>query len=219
MKVTAVLFDLDGTVIDTNQLIINSFVYTIEKHLGYEIDAEKIIPYFGEPLPLTLQRFSKDNWEIMLQTYREYNERYHDRYTTIREDVGEVLRILKEEGLKTAVVTSKRKELAKKGLKLFEIDKYFDVIIGLEDTEKHKPNPEPVLKALDLLESSAEEALMVGDSPYDILAARNAGVKSVAVKWSVLPFNLLEKEKPDFFIEDMWQLLKIIKGCDENDYA
>lgn len=218
MKITAVLFDLDGTIIDTNQLIIKSFVYTVEKHLGYKIGAEEVIPYFGEPLPLTLQRFSKDKWEIMLKTYRDYNEKYHDRYTKIREDVKEVLARLKEEGIKTAVVTSKRRELAKRGLKLFELDKYFDVLVGLEDTEKHKPEPDPVLKALELLKSPREEALMVGDSPYDILSARSAGVRSVAVKWSVLPFELLKKEKPDYFIEDMWQLLKIIKGCDEDEH-
>ena len=103
---------------------------------------------------------------------------------------------MKAEGLKTAVVTSKRRELAEKGLRLFGIDKYFDVIIGLEDAGKHK---EPVLKALNLLKTSADEALMVGDSPYDILAAQGAGVRSVAVKWSALPLDLLEKEKPDFF--------------------
>lgn len=108
------------------------------------------------------------------------------------------------------IVTSKRRELAIRGLRLFDLEKYFKVIVALEDTEKHKPNPEPILKALELLNANKEETLMVGDSPYDILCASNAGVKSVAVKWTILPFNLLEEAKPDYVINDMLEILKII---------
>jgi len=210
MGIKTVLFDLDGTIIDTNELIIESFKYTIERHLGYIIKPEDVTPYFGEPLPITLKRFSQDKWELMLDTYRQYNEFNHDKYTKIRKDVKEALEFMHKKGIKMGIVTSKRRELAIRGLRIFDLEKYFKVIVALEDTEKHKPNPDPILKALELLNANKEETLMVGDSPYDILCASNAGVKSAAVKWTILPFNLLEEAKPDYVINDMLEILKII---------
>ncbi len=134
----------------------------------------------------------------------------HDKYTKIREDVKKALELMYNNGIKMGIVTSKRRDLAIRGLKLFNIEKYFDTIVALEDTEKHKPHPDPILKALELLKIDRENALMVGDSPYDILCAYNAGVNSVAVKWTVLPFSLIEEAKPTYVIDDMMELLKII---------
>ncbi|MBT1278612.1 pyrophosphatase PpaX [Thermoanaerobacter sp. CM-CNRG TB177] len=210
MGIRTVLFDLDGTIIDTNELIIESFKYTIQKHLGYIIQPEEVTPYFGEPLQITLKRFSQDKWELMVDTYRRYNEFNHDKYTKIRQDVKAALELMYKNGIKMGIVTSKRRELAVRGLKLFDLEKYFKVIVALEDTERHKPHPDPIVKALEVLNANKEETLMVGDSPYDILCASNAGVKSVAVKWTILPFNLLEEAKPDYVINDMWEILKII---------
>ena len=210
MGIRTVLFDLDGTIIDTNELIIESFKYTIQKHLGYIIQPEEVTPYFGEPLQITLKRFSQDKWELMVDTYRRYNEFNHDKYTKIRQDVKAALELMYKNGIKMGIVTSKRRELAVRGLKLFDLEKYFKVIVALEDTERHKPHPDPIVKALEVLNANKEETLMVGDSPYDILCASNAGVKSVAVKWTILPFNLLEEAKPDYVINDMLEILKII---------
>ncbi|WP_232192559.1 pyrophosphatase PpaX [Thermoanaerobacter mathranii] len=210
MGIRTVLFDLDGTIIDTNELIIESFKYTIQKHLGYIIQPEEVTPYFGEPLQITLKRFSQDKWELMVDTYRRYNEFNHDKYTRIRQDVKAALELMYKNGIKMGIVTSKRRELAVRGLKLFDLEKYFKVIVALEDTERHKPHPDPIVKALEVLNANKEETLMVGDSPYDILCASNAGVKSVAVKWTILPFNLLEEAKPDYVINDMREILKII---------
>ncbi|MFV9568334.1 pyrophosphatase PpaX [Thermoanaerobacter mathranii] len=210
MGIRTVLFDLDGTIIDTNELIIESFKYTIQKHLGYIIQPEEVTPYFGEPLQITLKRFSQDKWELMVDTYRRYNEFNHDKYTKIRQDVKAALELMYKNGIKMGIVTSKRRELAVRGLKLFDLEKYFKVIVALEDTERHKPHPDPIVKALEVLNANKKETLMVGDSPYDILCASNAGVKSVAVKWTILPFNLLEEAKPDYVINDMWEILKII---------
>lgn len=210
MEINTILFDLDGTIIDTNDLIVESFKYTIKKHLGYDIKPNDVTPYFGEPLPITLKRFSEDRLEELLTTYRSYNEENHDMYTKIREDVKDTLEIMYKKGIKMGIVTSKRKELAIRGLRLFELDKYFDVVVALEDTDEHKPKPAPILKALKTLSVSRENAIMVGDSPYDILCASNAGVASAAVKWTILPFKLLESSKPTYIIDGMKQLLSII---------
>ncbi|MGB9679838.1 MAG: pyrophosphatase PpaX [Thermoanaerobacteraceae bacterium] len=210
MNVDTILFDLDGTIIDTNELIIESFKYTIKKHLGYEIKTEDITLFFGEPLPTTLRRFSEENWELLLTTYRSFNEENHDKYTKIRSDVINTLEELNKKGIKMGIVTSKRRNLAKRGLELFNIEKYFSILIGLEDTVEHKPKAEPVLKALKMLKSEKQNALMVGDSPYDILSAKNAGVKSVAVRWSILPFDIIKEAEPTYIVDSMGQILRLL---------
>ena len=181
MRYNCLLFDLDGTLLNTNKLIIESFKYTLKKHLDMDVDDWTILRYFGEPLMTTLERFSKADAKDMFDTYIEYNESIHDDMIEVFGDVDIVLRDIKKMGCKTAIVTSKRKVLAKRGLELFDLLKYFDDVIALEDTKKHKPEPEPILEALRRLNGKKQEALMIGDSEFDIKCAYNAGVDSVFV--------------------------------------
>jgi len=209
--IKAVLFDLDGTLIDTNDLIINSFKYTLKKHLGLDAHKDEIVMHFGEPLLDTLSRYDKENAHILLETYRKYNENIHDELT--KEVVGakETLSELKTLGIKTAVVTSKRKILAERGLKLFNLLNYIDVFITPEDTIKHKPDGEPVIKACEELKISTNEAIMVGDSHYDILCGKNAGAKSCLVKYTALPIDKIMVYNPDYIVEKIQDILDIIK--------
>ncbi|HHY92922.1 MAG TPA: HAD hydrolase-like protein, partial [Firmicutes bacterium] len=140
-----VLFDLDGTLIDTNRLIIESFQYTLRKHLGCEAPETEIVSTFGRPLLEGLAHFSREKAPEMLKTYRAYNEARHDATTTLVPGVRETLTALKEAGLALAVVTSKRRGLALRGLQLFGLDAYMDAIVTPEDTTRHKPEPDPVL--------------------------------------------------------------------------
>jgi pyrophosphatase PpaX len=209
--IKAVLFDLDGTLIDTNDLIINSFKYTLKKHLGLDASKDEIVMHFGEPLLDTLSRYDKENAHILLETYRKYNENIHDELT--KEVVGakETLSELKTLGIKTGVVTSKRKILAERGLKLFDLLNYIDVFITPEDTIKHKPDGEPVIKACEGLKISTNEAIMVGDSHYDILCGKNAGAKSCLVKYTALPIDKIMVYNPDYIVEKIQDILDIIK--------
>ncbi|MDK2926981.1 MAG: pyrophosphatase PpaX [Bacillota bacterium] len=205
----AVLFDLDGTLIDTNRLVIESFQYTLRLHLGREVPAAEIVPTFGMPLIEGLRHFSAEKAEEMLATYRSYNESRHDATTTLIPGAKETLAALKEAGLSLALVTSKRRGLALRGLKLFGLDAYMDAVITPEDTVRHKPEPEPVLKALELLGARPHCALMVGDSPMDLACARAAGSRTAAALWSALPRELLLAEKPDFLLDELLDLLDI----------
>jgi pyrophosphatase PpaX len=211
MKYKYILFDLDGTLIDTNNLIIDSFKYTYKTHLGLEVPEEEIVKYFGEPLIVTLGRYSKEQAEEMFNTYITYNEAKHDSSVSLCKDIDGLLKELKEIGCTLAVVTSKRGKIAKQGLELFDISKYFDVIVTLEDTELHKPNPAPVLKALEMLNAKPEDALMVGDSIYDIHCAHGAGVKAVLVKWSVAEGHQEESATADFVVNETSELIDIVK--------
>lgn len=209
--IKAVLFDLDGTLIDTNDLIIQSFKHTYRKHLNKDVPDSEIVMHFGEPLLATLARYDKTNAHILIQTYRAHNEAVHDELTKEIVGVKETLRELKTLGIKIGVVTSKRRELAERGLKLFNLHELMEVIITPEDTAKHKPEADPVLKACELLDISPKEALMVGDSHYDILCGKNAGSKSCLVKYTALPVHKIMEHNPEYAVEEIKDILEIVR--------
>jgi pyrophosphatase PpaX len=207
-----VLFDLDGTLIDTNRLIIDSFQYTYKKSLGLEVSEQEILKYFGEPLLVTLKRYSEEKADELFKTYIDYNETRHNDTVTIFEGVQELLEELKKQGYTLALVTSKRRKVAQMGLDLFDISKHFDVFVALEDTELHKPNPAPAIKALELLNANPQDAIMVGDSVFDIHCAHGAGVKAVLVKWSAAQGFQGDVASADYVVHDTEELLKVIQG-------
>lgn len=211
MNYKNILFDLDGTLIDTNKLILDSFKHTIKTHLNIDAIDDELLKYFGEPLILTLQRYSMDKASDMFNTYIEYNEQHHDSCVLPCEGIESGLKAIKEMGCTLAVVTSKRKDIALRGLKLFGFDKYFTEIVALEDTDKHKPNPEPILEALKRLSSTSEGAIMIGDSVFDIECAKNAGVKSVLVKWSMADGFQKKNIDADYIVNSIDDLIKIVK--------
>lgn len=207
-----ILFDLDGTLINTNKLIIDSFKYTYKTCLGLEVCEEDILKCFGEPLKVTLSRYSEEKADELLNTYIEYNEIRHDDTVTIFDGIPELLSELVEQGCTLALVTAKRRKGALMGLELFDIRKYFDVIVALEDTELHKPNPAPVIKALELMGAKTSEALMVGDSVFDIHCAHGASVAAALVKWSAAQDFQEDTASADYVVNDTKELLKIIIG-------
>lgn len=145
----------------------------------------------------------------LLAEYRLYNVAHHDLLARPFAGAGEVLTELRRRGYVTAVVTSKSRELGLRGLRLCSLDRLIDSAVFLEDTEVHKPHPEPILAALRLLSKSSEAAAYVGDSRHDIIAARAAGVRSVAALWGPAPRNELEREQPDVLAESITDLLGI----------
>jgi pyrophosphatase PpaX len=209
--IKAVLFDLDGTLIDTNELVIDSFKYTFKEHLNIDVPESEIVMYFGEPLIETLARYDKDNAHILIETYRTYNEAIHDE--AAKEIIGakEAIRQLKILGVKVGVVTSKRKLIAERGLKLFNLFDEMDVIITPENTTKHKPDPEPIYKACEILDVLPSEALMIGDSHYDILCGKNAGSKTCLVKYTALPLDKILQYEPEFAIDELKEITNIVR--------
>jgi pyrophosphatase PpaX len=211
--IKAVLFDLDGTLINTNELIIKSFEYTLKKHLNTKITRNEILATFGAPLRDVLARYDAGGADLMLEIFREYSEEHHDLLASSIEGVEEGLSLLKKERVKIAVVTSKRISTALRGLNLFSLDKYFDIIVGPEDTKIHKPFGDPALRACALLEVEPFEALMVGDSLNDILCGKNAGCKTCLVSYTALDLKEVMRYKPDYVVDSLIDILKI---CMEN---
>ena len=209
-KIDTVLFDLDGTLIDTNELIISSFLHTMESYFPGQYQREDVLPFLGPTLQESFEPLNPTRYEEMITTYRTFNLANHDLLVKRFEGVYETVRTLKENNFHLAIVTTKRLDVAQMGLKLTGLDEYFDVVVALDHVEKTKPDPEPLLKALELLNSSPERAMMVGDNYHDILGGKNAGTKTVGVAWSIKGKAHLEEYKPDYILDTMADILPIL---------
>lgn len=209
-NITTLLFDLDGTLINTNELIVESFLHTLNHYFPDQYDREDVYPFMGPPLTDTFEALDPERSAEMVTHYRKFNLEQHDALVTEFEGVFETIRTLHENNFKMAIVSTKIHETVLKGLKLTNLDPFFDVVIGLDDVENAKPHPEPVEKALAALGSSPEEAIMVGDNYHDIEGGQNAGVKTAGVAWSIKGREFLEAYNPDYMLESMTDLLDIL---------
>lgn len=209
--IEAILFDLDGTLLDTNELIFSSFREAFSKCLNLNLKNDEIAMYFGKPLEYSFSSYgNKEKVEEMIATYRNYNDKNHDENCMPFKGVKRILKELQNRGIKIAIVTSKRKIMSERGMKISGIYEFVDVIITPECTDKHKPDKAPALKACELLSVSPENSIFVGDSTFDILCGKDAGCHTCAVNYTALPIHELEKVEPDFFISEFSELLEVI---------
>ncbi|AVQ99843.1 pyrophosphatase PpaX [Oceanobacillus iheyensis] len=208
MSIRTILFDLDGTLIDTNELIIASFMHTFS-HYGMTYTREEVVQFNGPPLLDTFQKIAPDLAEEMVKTYRAHNLTVHDSYVTAFPHVTETIAALKEQGLKLGIVSTKMRKGVNMGLTLTGLATYMDTIITLDDVTQAKPHPEPVLKAVQALGADLETTLMVGDNYHDIESGKNAGVKTAGVAWSDKGSSFLEGYNPTYMLKDMRDLLQL----------
>ena len=197
------LFDLDGTLIDSIELILRSYRHTMLEHRGYEPPDDVWMDGLGTPLWVQFRLWSDDESEIkaMVETYREYNLAHHDELVRPYEGVVEQVRRLDAEGKTLGLVTSKLRGGALRGLRVAGLENAFDVVVGADDVDRPKPHPEPVLTALAQAGRTAADAVFIGDSRHDIEAGRAAGVKTAAVLWGPFDRAHLEDLDPDFWLE------------------
>ena len=210
-----IIFDFDGTIINTNEVIIASWQATFEKFLGYRESTEVIKSTFGETLKFTAQqRFPEIPEDDVINYYRDYQLAHCDELVFIFDGIEEMLKELKKGGYKTAIATSRTKEGTLKYLNQFGIKDYFDVLVTMDDVVNHKPNPETCLVALEKLGGKPEEAVMLGDTRFDIGCANNAGVDSILVGWGeVTTAEKLEEigYEPTYCIDTPEELFEIVK--------
>ena len=217
-----VFFDLDGTLLDTTPLILKSFQHTIRSHFQRDVTLEDIEPFMGKPLRDAMEVMAPGQEDEVIATYRAFNLAHHDQLAGIFTGVHDAVKCLFDAGVIISVVTSKTAATARRGLRLFNMEQYFNTVIGLDETQKHKPEPEPVLAALQANSLSAGDCIMVGDSPHDILSGRRAGVKTAAVRWTSVAWNEVLAAEPDYILEQMSDLLLIVlheckKGEESHD--
>ena len=211
-KITTLLFDLDGTLIDTNELIIASFLHTLEHYYPNQYTREDVFEFIGPSLVETFSKLDIERAKEMIEHYREHNHLHHDLLVQEYEGVYETIRTLKERGYKVGIVTTKMRKAVERGLIKGRLDSFFDVVVTFDDVKKTKPDPEPIELALELIGSSADETIMVGDNSHDILAGKQAGTKTAGVAWTLKGRDYLEQYGPDYMLENMRDLLSIVES-------
>jgi pyrophosphatase PpaX len=199
----ALLFDLDGTLVDSIDLLLAAFHHTFDTHLGTSPPDDEWIAGIGTPLVSQLRAYITDDALLAekLATYRAYQREHHDRLLREFEGARATLAVLKARGHPTALVTSKSNDLAHRALEFVQMDALIDVVVGYDNCARHKPDPEPVLAALRALDYPSDEAVFVGDSPHDIVAGNRAGVVTVAALWGPFKREALEAERPAYVAE------------------
>ncbi|MCK5833536.1 HAD-IA family hydrolase [bacterium] len=207
--IKAVLWDLDGTILDTTELILLSYRHAFATVISREIEDKESLSNFGEPLISVMTRYSPKHAEALMNAYRDHNHKHHDNYIEPFAGIIDALANIKRRGFKQAIVTSKTEWLSRRGLKLFELLGYFDEIVGFESTEEHKPLPAPALETIRRMKVLPSDVLFVGDSLADCLCAEKAGIKFVFVKWGPNPDALGEKI-PDYSIDDPRDILYLL---------
>ena len=195
-----ILFDNDGTLVDTRDLILASMRHSTREVLGRVIPDDQLMRKVGQPLSVQVRDFTPDEAEQarLLRVYREHNHAIHDGMVKAFPGVREMLAKLSGRGAKMGVVTSKMHALAWRGLEICDLAPYLSCCIGADDCERYKPEPEPVLRGAEALGLPADACLYVGDSPFDIQAGNAAGCTTVAVTWGMFPPSELMAAHPDF---------------------
>jgi pyrophosphatase PpaX len=208
MRFPVVLFDFDGTVIDSGAIIIASMRHATKTVLGRDIPDEELgRAVGGSGLTEQMRLIDPARVDELVACYREHNEPLHSELAECA-GMTDVLTTLKEQGRRLGVVTAKRQETVRLAFSYLALERFFDVVVGSDDTDRHKPDPQPLHHALDLLEAKRDDAVYVGDSPFDVRAAKAAGVHSIAVTWGgIHPRERLEAEGPDSVVDTAEALL------------
>jgi pyrophosphatase PpaX len=183
MRFRVVLFDLDGTVVDSGEIILASMRHATKTVLEQEIPDHELMASVGGPgLEAQMHAIAPDRVDELVRVYREHNEPLHAELESC-DGIDRVLVRLKEQGRRLGIVSAKRRRTVELAFDRVPLGHLFDVIVGGDETERHKPDPEPLLLAVERLGAEPAEAAYVGDSPYDMVAARAAGIFAVGVTW------------------------------------
>ncbi|HEY7504532.1 MAG TPA: HAD-IA family hydrolase [Gemmatimonadales bacterium] len=217
--IRTVLFDLDGTLIDSVRLILDSYHHTLATHGLPPRTDEEWLAGVGTPLTAQFADWGDDpeTLNALIATYREYNLTHHDRMVTVYAGVVDVVRALKENGITTGLVTSKNRAGAVRGLTLVQLKAMMDVLVCSDEVENPKPHPEPVEKAVRLLGADPLATVYVGDSVHDMIAGRAAGVRTAAALWGPFGRSHLEGSRPDYWLERPDELLALVRNSGKSE--
>jgi pyrophosphatase PpaX len=208
----AVLFDLDGTLIDSIELILGAMRHAFEGFDGHVPTDEEWRAGIGIPLHTALRGFTSDEADVerLFNRYREYQLEHHDTLVRPYDGIVETVRRLAEAGHPIALVTSKSDWMAHKALVHVGLDTLIPVVVGCDTCVNHKPHPEPVERALALLDAEPGNALFVGDSPHDVQSGRAAGVFTVGVTWGAFARSEMEASGADAVIDRIEELSGVL---------
>ena len=210
--IQTVLFDLDGTLIDSIRLILDSYHHTLAAHGVPPRTDEDWLRGVGTPLSVQFAEWRDDlgKLEAMVATYRAYNLAHHDRMVTVYPGVVAAVEAIRAAGRRTGLVTSKNRQGALRGLTLVRLEAMMDVLVCADEVTNPKPHPEPVEKAVALLGADPATTVYVGDSIHDMVSGRAAGVRTAAALWGPFGREHLELATPDYWLETPADLLTLL---------
>jgi pyrophosphatase PpaX len=208
----AILFDLDGTLIDSIELILGAARHAFDGFPGRAPTDEEWRAGIGRPLQTVLREFASDDAEAarLFGRYRAYQLEHHDRLIQPYEGIVETVHWLSGAGHPMALVTSKSDWMAVKALVLVGLDRLIPTVVGCDTCVNHKPHPEPVERALALLGVSADNAVFVGDSPHDVESGRAAGVMTVGVTWGAFTGEEMRRSGAEVVIDRVDELREVV---------
>ncbi len=206
--IEAVLFDLDGTVVDTIPHILASFRHATADVLGESLPDDELMHHVGIPLVQQMRHFTTDESTVgrLLSSYHEFSHRTHDDAVWLYPNTMSALEVLHRADVPMGIVTSKSRVMADRAITLFELGQYFRTVVTADDTPAHKPDPLPIIIGSEALGISPERAIYVGDSPMDIEAGNGAGAYTIAATWGVASRDRLEAASPGAIINDIAEL-------------
>jgi pyrophosphatase PpaX len=206
-----VLFDLDGTVVDSGAIILASLRHATQTVLGETIPDERLLATVGgSGLASQMRDFDPDRVDELVRVYTEHNTPLHAELAAC-DGMLDLLEDLKAEGRRLGIVTAKRRKTVQLAFETVPIGHLFDVVVAGDETDRQKPHPEPLLRALAQLEARAGTAAYVGDSPFDIQAAKAGGLTAVAATWGrIHDRERLEQEEPDHIVETAEELRGVL---------
>jgi len=207
MRFPVVLFDLDGTVIDSGAIILASMRHAAKEVLGVDPGDEVLTAAVGGPgLEAQMRALAPDRVEELITVYRAHNEPLHDELVCCP-GMDDLLVRLRDEGRRLGIVTAKRRATVALAFNVLPIERLFEAVVTSDDTKRHKPHPAPLLLAAERMDASPKDCAYVGDSTFDIRAARAAGMFAVAVTWGgIHERTKLEAEHPDAIVDSAEEL-------------
>ncbi len=199
--ISHVLCDLDGTILDTMELILASYHYAFLEGLGQTVTDAELMPYFGQTLDDQFAQMRPDlsdsEIERLVDIYRNHNHKEHDSHISIIPGADVALHKLYAMGYPLGIATSKRLDMARHGLELFGLWSYFSVVVHHDSTHLHKPHPDPLLAAIKDWGVDGSEVVYIGDSPYDMKAAKSAGCQALGLAYNTFTVNDLKQAGAD----------------------
>jgi phosphoglycolate phosphatase-like HAD superfamily hydrolase len=207
-----IIFDLDGTVLDTYPLIRQNFMEIFTRFLPeYHYTEEELQSYFGPPLIDTFMKLTNNEEmsRMLIREYRKVSDRNNAIYTRLFPNTVFALDSFQKQGIKMVVLSNKRHEAIILGLKTMEIDEYFSVIIGHDDVLNPKPHPEGIYKIMTILHD--EKAVMIGDTETDIRTAQNAGIPAIGCTWAITKESVFKKAKANRIVNDYMKFIQLME--------
>jgi pyrophosphatase PpaX len=207
-----ILFDLDGTVIDSVALIRESHRYAVHMVLGIDLPDETLVAMVGRPLIDQMREFSASHADELLRVYRAWNHAHTQELLRAYEGMDALLSQLTAAGRTLGVITSKAGPTVDLAFDVLPLRHHFSIVIASEDTARHKPDPAPIHLALERLGVAPDRACYVGDAPFDIAAAQGAGVTAIGVTWGFFARPVLEELSPDVIVDTIDELSAVLLG-------